>query len=208
MPGGFGGMGGLLNSALHAPGSAAPEPSQSADVYDVDRWKRADGLDNTTMVQTVRRDWEQTQKQSPGQKIKAWFQRKPAKPATPEETPLEPVHGTVAMPDIKRTQRRIQTNVEQEPAPNQPVQPQQSDPHAENYLGLDFPTALESFFTANPLNSAILAVDRLGFEPLSLNQVIAYDRTAPEISEAVPESASLSPTALRAQPKYKVRIVE
>ena len=53
-----------------------------------------------------------------------------------------------------------------------------------NYLGLSFQTELDGFFTANPVNSAILAVDSLGMGALTLNQVTG----APEFPEKPQDS--------------------
>ena len=81
MAGGMGGgmMGTLMRSALGGTKGTKPEvPQITADEYDVDRWKRADDLDNMTMVQAVRSDWDQRQsdKQGLGQKLKTLLNRR------------------------------------------------------------------------------------------------------------------------------------
>lgn len=74
------GMGGMKMNSMNGESQGT---QSSSDVYDVDRWKRADDLDSgfePTLVQTVRDAWEretkEKKKNSPLAKIRTFFQRK------------------------------------------------------------------------------------------------------------------------------------
>ena len=217
MPGGMGGMGGgLMGSLMRGAmggmnqNGTRSEPAQStSDVYDVDRWKRADGLDySATMVQTVRNDWEQKKaaaaKPSLKQKTKALLQRfshkkVPKQEARNEQTAL-PVGGTVITPEMKKASHRINASAEEAGSPSNAAPVSQMEVvRRENYLGLQFQSELDHFFTENPLNSAILAVDQLGLGPLTLNQIAEkpvapaqYSQSMDRIAANAPAQASAS----------------
>lgn len=197
MPGGMGGMGGgLLGSLMKGamggmnrnPSAGQTQAAESiVDDYDVARWQRADGLDAApTMVQAVRADWDrkktEEQKKSPLKKFFSKFSRKKEpKAAIPSDPKPRPSGGTIVTPEMKKASQRIN------PAPGRDSAAQREEPPRrrcengaiahKNYLGLSFQTQLDGFFTANPVNSAILAVDSLGMGALTLNQVTETPRT-------------------------------
>lgn len=78
-------------------------------------------------------------------------------------------------PEMKKASQHIDPTTERENAVQQAEAPRCQTEHCENgkknYLGLSFQTEIDGFFTANPVNSAILAVDSLGMGALTLNQV-------------------------------------
>ncbi|MCD8376119.1 MAG: hypothetical protein LUD69_04190, partial [Oscillospiraceae bacterium] len=188
--GGMGGMGGMMggmNRNSQTQQTTQQTSTETSDVYDVDRWKRADGMDeveNKTNVQQVRDAWdkqaEEKKKNSLLSRIKARFSKKKKE----EEPPRR--NGTITMPEAKKAQKRINNGKDDLPgeAPDYvpvpaPVLPPetaamvaaQTAQKPVNYLGLTCYSDLDGFFTANPVNSAILAVDSLGLSSLTLNQV-------------------------------------
>lgn len=194
MPGGMGGgmggglLGGLMKGAMGGmnrnPSAGQTQAAETiVDDYDVARWQRADGLDVVpTMVQTVRADWDrkksEEQKRSPLKKLLSKFSRKKElKAPISSDSEPRPAGGTIVMPEMKKASQRIIPTAERD------VTVQQTEPSGrrgehdnisgKNYLGLSFQTKIDSFFTANPINSAILAVDSLGMGALTLNQVVA-----------------------------------
>lgn len=191
MPGGMGGMGGGLLGGLMkgAMGGMNRNPSAGqtqgaetiVDDYDVARWQRADGLDVVpTMVQTVRADWDkkkaEEQKKSPLKKLLNKFSRKKEpKIAISSEPEPRSAGGTIVTPEMKKASQRIKPAAEQEVTVQQAEPPrsrsQRCTTDRKNYLGLNFQTELDGFFTSNPVNSAILAVDSLGMGALTLNQI-------------------------------------
>ncbi|MGM9606076.1 MAG: hypothetical protein ACI3XJ_01075 [Oscillospiraceae bacterium] len=190
MPGGMGGMGGgllgnLMKGAMGGMNNQSAGRTQAVepiiDDYDVARWQRADGLDApSTMVQAVRADWDrkkaEEQKKSPLKKLLSKFSReKDPKSAAASESEFRPAGGTIVTPEMKKASQRINPAAERDTAVQQtepPKYPNKYDSERQNYLGLSFQTELGEFFTANPINSAILAVDNLGMGVLALNQVI------------------------------------
>lgn len=197
MGGGMGGglmgilMKGVTGGMNRDPSAVQPPAAEPvADDYDVSRWKRADGLDAPTMVQTVRADWDkrsaERQEGSPLKKLFGKLTRKKEAKASDAaaEPESRPAGGTVVTPEMKKTSQRINPSAEQEEAA-QPAPLRGSEcavRGGKNYLGLSFQTELGGFFTSNPVNSAILAVDTLGMGVLAFNQVVP----APE-AEAAPE---------------------
>lgn len=208
MPGGMGGgMGGGLMGMLmkgtmggmnRNPAAGQPQAAETiADDYDVARWQRADGLDVVpTMVQTVRADWDrkksEEQKRSPLKKVLSKFSRKkePKVPVSNEPEP-RPAGGTIVMPEMKKASQRINPAAERESTVQRAEAPERQAEHRDifckNYLGLSFQTEIGGFFTVNPINSAILAVDSLGMGALALNQVAVTPET-----EALPEPPSVN----------------
>ena len=193
MPGGMGGgMGGglmgLMRGAMGGGMNRSPSGGQGqaaetiVDDYDVARWKRADGLDAApTMVQAVRADWDQKrseqQARSPLKRLLRKFSRKKEDKSAPVREPEpRPAGGTIVTPEMKKASQRIHPSAAR-PDPVRPAQPKPCPPCATNYLGLHFQTEIGGFFTENPINSAILAVDSLGMGALTLNQVVAAPET-------------------------------
>ncbi len=242
MPGGMGGgiMGMLMSGTGGMMGGGpqnAPESSNAmqSDVYDVDRWKRADDVDAApTTVQAVRSAWEREQaereQRSLKYKLKTLLKKLSGKKESKGEDRQEaqPAGGTVVMPEMKKASKRISS-------PGEQVEKERAVPIPEiygnvksevNYLGLDVPTGIDDFFTENPLNSAILAVDSLSMGPLTLNQVkagsgkVSPDQRAEAVAaeplrEAGPADQKGKPAntsymddfhANREQRKYQVRI--
>lgn len=204
--GGMGGMGGGMNSQQNQNTQQQGTVTVS-DVYDVDRWKRADGMDsveNKTNVQQVRDAWdreaEEKKKKSLLTKIKSIFRKK-----QPETPPV--VNGTVTTPEMKKAQKRINNGKEPEQPIAAPVVTVVPDWERldKNYLGLFAHSDIDSFFTANPVNSAILAVDSLAFGSLTLNQVNVPSVTvvsvpAPaSVTDSAPTGAAQEPAAIPAQ---------
>lgn len=201
MPGGMGGGmgGGLLGSLMKGAiggmnrnfSEGQPQTADNiADVYDVTRWQRADGLDVVpTMVQTVRADWErkeaEKQARSPIKKLLSKFSRKKkSEPAVVSEPEPRQAGGTIIAPEMKKASQRINPAAERETVVQQEkVQKRQSKHYGKNYLGLSFQTEIDDFFTANPVNSAILAVDSLGMGALTLNQVTVMPETSQVIHQ-------------------------
>ena len=199
MPGGMGGglMGMLMKGAMGGmnrnPAAGQPQAAETiTDDYDVARWQRADGLDVVpTMVQTVRADWDrkksEEQKRSLLKKVLSKFSRKkePKVPISNEPEP-RPAGGTIVTPEMKKASQRINPAAERETTVQRAEAPGRQEEHhntrEKNYLGLSFQTEIGGFFTANPINSAILAVDSLGMGALALNQVAVTPET-----EALPE---------------------
>lgn len=190
MGGGMGGglLGSLMRGAMGGmnrnPSEGQPQTTQSiVDDYDVARWQRADGLDVApTMVQTVRADWDkknsEKQERSPLKKLFRKFTRKKeTTPLAASEPEPRPAGGTVVAPEMKKASQRINPAAERETAAQRVEQPVRRDGRRDldgkNYLGLSFCSEIDGFFTANPVNSAILAVDSLGIGALTLNQVAA-----------------------------------
>lgn len=243
MPGGMGGglMGMLMKGAMGGmnrnPAAGQTQAAETiADDYDVARWQRADGLDAApTMVQAVRADWErkkaEEQKKSPLKRFFSRFSRKKEpKGSTPIEPEPRPAGGTIVTPEMKKTSQRITPALERD-IRAEPLcrRAERRNPDERNYLGLSFQTQLDSFFTVNPVNSAILAVDSLGMGALTLNQVTATpapdgapqdraDQLPPDRTQAGEDqnSAPSRPDAnymnefrkSREQQKYNVRIRE
>lgn len=106
--GGAGGLAGILmrgvaggrgpggGMGMNDPGRGGQNTETISDLYDVDRWKRADDLDSgfePTMVQTVRDAWERNteekRKNSPVSRIRAVFQRKNRKNTLKRERKME-----------------------------------------------------------------------------------------------------------------------
>ncbi|MCD8332389.1 MAG: hypothetical protein LUB63_07710, partial [Oscillospiraceae bacterium] len=190
--GGMGGMGGMMGgmnrNSQQNQQTTQTTSTETSDVYDVDRWKRADGMDDVeskTNVQQVRDAWdretEEKKKNSLLTKLKARFSKKKKE----EEPPKR--NGTITMPEAKKAQKRINNGKDDLPgeAPDYipPAAPVAAVPSAAaavvaaerrpvNYLGLTCYSDLDGFFTANPVNSAILAVDSLALGSLTLNQVL------------------------------------
>lgn len=188
MPGGMGGglMGMLMKGAMGGmnrnPSTGQTQVTETiVDDYDVARWQRADGLDVVpTMVQTVRADWDkkkaEEQKKSPLKKLLNKFSReKEPKTVISSEPEPRPSGGTIVTPEMKKASQRINPTAEREPTVQHKEPTGCRNAHCEtehkNYLGLSFQTELDGFFTANPVNSAFLAVDSLGMGALTLNQV-------------------------------------
>ncbi len=225
MPGGMGGLGGMLGGLMGGGGgmggmgggmmggmnrnsqqnqqTTQTTTAETSDVYDVDRWKRADGMDDVeskTNVQQVRDAWdrqtEEKKKNSLLTKIKNRFSKKKE-----EEPPKR--NGTITMPEAKKAQKRINNGRDDLPgeAPDYipPATPVAAVPSAAaaaerrqvNYLGLTCYSDLDGFFTANPVNSAILAVDSLSLGALTLNQVLTPidANTVPILTAPVPAAA-------------------
>lgn len=205
MGGGMGGglLGSLMRGAMGGmnrnPSEGQPQTTQSiVDDYDVARWQRADGLDVVpTMVQTVRADWDkknsEKQERSPLKKLFRKFTgKKETKTTTAGEPEPRPAGGTVVAPEMKKASQRINPAAERDAAAQHIEQPRRRDVRrgldGKNYLGLSFSSEIDGFFTANPVNSAILAVDSLGMGALTLNQVAA----APPEPDASFESAQVN----------------
>ncbi len=201
MGGPGGGMGGMGRNNQNQQNTQ--ETEDTSDVYDVDRWKRADGMDDgyqelsydrRTNVQQVRDAWDRDKKEKEGKglgsRIKNIFSRDKEKEnkKKKEEAP-PPVNYTVTTPEMKKVQNRSTNPIanaekaekEAKAAETSPVAPvvnpviQQRPEHAFNYLGLTFPSDIDTFFTSNPINSAILATDSLSLGPLTLDQVASTD---------------------------------
>lgn len=208
MPGGMGGglMGMLMKGAMGGmnrnPAAGQPQAAEPiVDDYDVTRWQRADGLDAApTMVQAVRADWDrkksEEQKRSPFQKLISRFARKKEpKAAVFSEPESRPAGGTIIAPEMKKASQRINPAAERDAAgqreepPGRRCEPSTLD--GRNYLGLRFQTELGGFFTANPVNSALLAVDSLGMGALALNQVTRIPETGAFLE--TPQEAPLAP---------------
>jgi hypothetical protein len=229
-----GGMGGGLMGLLMKGGMGAP-PGQSqaagGDVYDVSRWQRSDGLDAApTMVQSVRADWErkneEQRERSVFKKLRRIFHRKQTEPVKAAEPESRPAGGTVVTPEMKKASQRIHPSGGRETPTPQAHPPQTSAERGgnreKNYLGLSFQTEIDGFFTMNPMNSALLAVDRLGMGALTLNQVVREpgpeppdERTQATAPSEEPEAAPHGDVgymgafrANREQQKYQVRIRE
>ncbi len=223
MPGGMGGLGGMLGGLMGGGGpgggmggmmggmnrnsqqnqqTTQTASAETSDVYDVDRWKRADGMDDVeskTNVQQVRDAWdretEEKKKNSLLTKLKTRFQKKKKE----EEPPRR--NGTITMPEAKKAQKRINNGRDDLPgeAPDyvSPAAPVTAIPRAVpaeerrpvNYLGLTCYSDLDGFFTANPVNSAILAVDSLALGALTLNQVLTPMDVGAAPSLSVPTAA-------------------
>lgn len=190
MPGGMGGglMGSLMKGAMggmnrNPPGDQMQAAQNIVDDYDVTRWQRADGLDVVpTMVQTVRADWDrkksEKQERSPLKKLFSKFKRKnETKPAAASEPEPRPAGGTIVAPEMKKASQRINPAAERDATAQQMELPRHRDRRCDvdskNYLGLSFRSEIDDFFTVNPVNSAILAVDSLGMGMLTLNQITA-----------------------------------
>lgn len=204
MPGGMGGgmggglMGSLMKGVMGGMNNQSVGRTQVAepiiDDYDVARWQRADGLDApSTMVQAVRADWDrkkaQEQKKSPLKRLFSRFSRKKeTKAAVSSEPEPRPAGGTIVTPEMKKASQRINPTAEREPMVQNEEPPgcrnELCERDHKNYLGLSFQTELDGFFTANPVNSAVLAVDSLGMGALTLNQVTR----APEFPEKPQDS--------------------
>lgn len=173
-----GGMGGMNRN----PSAGQTQAAETiVDDYDLARWQRADGLDVApTMVQTVRADWEkkkaEEQKKSPLKKFFSRFScKKETKTVVSSEPEPRPTGGTVVTPEMKKASQRINPTAEREAVTQQAEvsrrQTERCEACGKNYLGLSFQTEIDGFFTANPINSAILAVDSLGMGALTLNQI-------------------------------------
>ena len=187
MPGGMGGglMGMLMKGAMGGmnrnPAAGQTQAAQNiVDDYDVARWQRADGLDVVpTMVQAVRADWDrknsEKQERSPLKKLFRKFTRKKeAKTAIVSEPESRPAGGTIVAPEMKKASQMA--------LPGR--QERRCNADGKNYLGLSFQSEIDGFFTANPVNSAILAVDSLGMGCLTLNQIGVMTET-----ESLPEQS-------------------
>lgn len=176
-------MGMLMKGGMNGkPPAGQPQTTETiVDDYDLARWQRADGLDVVpTMVQTVRADWErkkaEEQKRSPLKKIFSRFsQKKKPETVSCSEPEPRPAGRTIMTPEMKKASQHIDPTSERESAVQQTEAPRCQTERCENgkknYLGLSFQTEIDVFFTANPVNSAILAVDSLGMGALTLNQV-------------------------------------
>lgn len=221
MMGGMGGGmgGGLIGSLMKGvmggmngnPSVGQPQMTETiADDYDVARWKRADGLDAApTMVQTVRADWDkknsEKQEKSPLKKLLSKFSRKKnTKSTVTYEPEPRPAGGTVVTPEMKKATQRINPTAEQNTVVEPPKRKRVYDTiTGKNYLGLSFRTEIDDFFTMNPINSAILAVDSLGMGLLTLNQVTTGTpgmEPAPEMcQEELPQDIADQPSQIRKQ---------
>lgn len=186
-------MGSLMRGAMggmnRSPSGSQTQTAQNiVDDYDVARWQRADGLDVVpTMVQAVRSDWDrknsEKQERSPIKKLFSKFKRKKAaKTEIASEPEPRPAGGTIVAPEMKKASQRINPAAERDAAAQQAEPPKRPDRRfiadGKNYLGLSFQSEIDGFFVANPINSAILAVDSLGMGALTLNQVTV----APELN--------------------------
>lgn len=194
-PGGMGGMGGMTRMANpngQNQANAGNMQMGEADVYDVDRWKRADGMDApTSNVQMVRDAWDRKDAEKKEKSLLNKSKNKVGKLLSKKKSSEEhettipetrPVGGTIHTAEMKKAERNLMTEEEQKQADaearkaaaallQRQVMPAERKPY--NYLGLQTPSQIESFFTSNPLNSVILAVDNLSMGVLSLNQVQA-----------------------------------
>lgn len=211
MPGGMGGglMGMLMKGAMGSmnrnPAAGQMQAAETfTDDYDVARWQRADGLDTApTMVQAVRADWDkkkaEDQQKSPLKRLFSKLSRKKeTKAAVSSEPEPRPAGGTIVTPEMKKASQRINPTAEREiqaEAPRRKVERRTTG--GKNYLGLSFQTEIDGFFTSNPVNSAILAVDSLGMGALTLNQITtaaAEPETLPEPPRAVrPQDSAEQP---------------
>ncbi|MCD7902812.1 MAG: hypothetical protein LUF91_03450 [Oscillospiraceae bacterium] len=224
MGGGMGGMGGLLGGLMRGGGgmggmnggmgrSQTVQTTQTVtDEYDLTRWQRADGLDapGPSMVQTVRADWEKKQdaknERSLLRRVKSRFFRKKAKgPAAADAAaePPRPAGGTIVMPEMKKATQRINTGAAATPARVAPPRAGRTAALRErNYLGLHCETGIEPFFTANPINSVLLAVDSLGLGALTLNQTdpSAWQTTPAGTDASAPHAFSAAASAAPTEP--------
>jgi len=218
MPGGMGGMGGMIGGMLGGGGggmggmggmmggmngqnqngqnnqNTQNTQTNTSDVYDVDRWKRSDGIDqgtDTSAVKMVRDAWEQEDakkkekalRRKSNRKMTGIFAKKRKKEETEavEKAMERPAGGTVHTPEMKLAEHNIKS-VKQQTAEEEAARAaalaaameaerlRQASIKPFNYLGLTTPSAIEPFFTSNPVNSLTLAVDNLAFGSLTLNQ--------------------------------------
>lgn len=231
-PGGMGGMGGMGRMAgmngQNQMNAGNMQPN-GADLYDVDRWKRADGMDApTSNVQMVRDAWDRKDAEKKEKsllkksrnKIGSLLQKK--KNSTEQETAeipeARPAGGTIHTAEMKKAERNLMTEKEEkqanaqrqpEPASMLKRQAESKDRKPYNYLGLQTPSSIEDFFTSNPLNSVILAVDSLSMGVLGMNQVrtsagwggFAPDKTAVSQAE-FPDNAVRDPEMEPAKTDY------
>ncbi len=198
MPGCMGGIGGMMGG-MNGQNNQNAQNTQStdantSDVYDVDRWKRSDGIDqrtDTSAVKMVRDAWEQEEtkkkekslRRKSNRKTTGLFAKRRTKKEQEElEAQLEhPKAGTIKTPEMKLAEHNIKS-AEQQRAEEEAaraaaqaaaIAAARARLRAEkpyNYLGLTSPSAIEPFFTSNPVNSLSLAVDQLAFGSLTLNQ--------------------------------------
>ncbi|MCC8123614.1 MAG: hypothetical protein LIO58_08740, partial [Oscillospiraceae bacterium] len=156
--------------------------------YDVDRWKQAESTGaavsaDKTMVQQVREGWDQRESSGKGlfgrTKKNNIATRRAEEAANADQTERDarPAGGTVNyMEQAKRKKAQEEqegTARRREPPPKRVMEncPIAQEFGKQNYLSLSIKTGIDSYFSSNPLNSALLAVDTLGMEGLTLNQV-------------------------------------
>ncbi len=208
--GGSGGMGGMNGQNQNSRNNQNTQNTQdnTSDVYDVDRWKRSDGIDqgtDTSVVKMVRDAWEQEDakkkekalRKKSNRKMTGIFAKKRKKEETEavEKAMERPAGGTIHTPEMKLAEHNIRS-VKQQDAEAEAARAAALAAAAEaqrlrraaekpfNYLGLTTPSSIEPFFTSNPVNSLSLAVDNLAFESLTLNQ------TAGPVSAGMPGMAA------------------
>ncbi|MCD7981337.1 MAG: hypothetical protein LUF32_03320 [Clostridiales bacterium] len=194
MGGMMGGMNGQNNQNNQNGQNTQSTDANTSDVYDVDRWKRSDGIDqgtDTSTVKMVRDAWEQEESKKKEKSLRRKSNRKTtgilAKRRTKkEQEELEnqiehPKAGTIKTPEMKLAEHNIKSAEQQREeeaaaraaAQAAAIEAARARLRAEkpyNYLGLTAPSAIEPFFTSNPVNSLSLAVDQLAFGSLTLNQ--------------------------------------
>ncbi|MCD7922999.1 MAG: hypothetical protein LUG27_11330 [Clostridiales bacterium] len=192
--GGMGGMMGGMNGQNQNNQNTQNMQTNTSDVYDVDRWKRSDDIDqgtNTSAVKMVRDAWEQEDAKKKEKSLRRKSNRKMtgifAKKRKKEETEAvekameRPAGGTVHTPEMKLAEHNIKSvdrqNAEAEAAraaalaaAMEAERLRQAAEKPFNYLGLTSRSSIEPFFTSNPVNSLTLAVDSLAFGSLTLNQ--------------------------------------
>ncbi|MCC8047648.1 MAG: hypothetical protein LIO52_00945, partial [Oscillospiraceae bacterium] len=169
--GGMGGMGGMNRGQS----AQQTEQTQTADEYDVDRWQRADGLDNTSAIEQVRADWDKYEQSKKARLPSIFKRRRTGENKTPHEETAQPA-AQPSRPAPKPKERAaapsapVPAPIVPSAAPTQAAAVAAEDWHS--CIGLSTPASIDGFFLQNPLNSTYLAVDTLALGSITLNQVV------------------------------------
>lgn len=221
MFGGRGGMGGGMGMGVmggmggmnRGQSAQQTEQTQTADEYDVDRWQRADGLDNTSAIEQVRADWDKYEQSKKARLPSIFKRRRTGENKTPHGETAQPA-AQPSKPAPKPTERAAAPSVPApaptvpSPAPTQAAAAAAEDWHS--CIGLSTPASIDGFFLQNPLNSTYLAVDTLALGSIMLNQVVQPRAPQPQSRPAESEEGSYMAGVRQGneQRKYDVHIVD
>lgn len=217
MGGMMGGMGRSMMGGANGGQTAQTQTQTAADEYDVDRWQRADGLDNVSAIEQVRADWDKYEEKKKA-RLPSIFKRRNTGankvPKTAEQTEA-PAPQSAPRRQERASAAAPTTAAAAPPPPVQTPDRIPPTPAAEagwkSCIGLSTPASIDGFFQTSPINSTFLAVDTLALGPMVFSQVMPPRREEPVQTPAAPQADEGSyMEGVRQgneQRKYDVRIV-